>query len=103
MSKDWRTIFCFAAAGPGITAVFVAYQVITDSSPPPPPNIILDLVFMILCPLSFLTIPLIDIEIGSEGFYPLWAMVAVLNGLLYAVIGAAYVKSRKKRTESTTT
>jgi hypothetical protein len=97
MSKDWRTILGFAAVGFGVTAVFVAYQVLTDASPPPPPNMPVLTMFIILCPSSLLTIPLIDIEIGSEGFYPLWTVVALINTALYAVIGAAYVGLRKKR------
>jgi len=97
MSKEWRTILGFAALGLGITAVFVAYQVLTDSSPPRPPNTLMYLIFMILCPPSFLTIPLIDVEIGSEGFYPVWTIVALINAALYAVIGAAYVGLRRKR------
>jgi hypothetical protein len=102
MSKDWRTILGFAAVGLGITAVFVAYQVLTDSSPPRPPSTLMYLIFMILCPPSFLTIPLIDVEIGSEGFYPVWAIVALMNAALYAVIGAAYVGLRKKPGQSAT-
>ncbi|SRR5216683_6763294 len=102
MSKDWRTILGFTAVGLGITVAFVAYQVLTDSSPPPPPNIPLYLICMILCPPSFLTIPLIDVEIGSEGIYPLWTIVALINAALYAVIGAAYVGLRRKRDESAT-
>src|SRR6266849_8014944 len=97
MSKDWRTILGFTAVGLGITVAFVAYQVLTDSSPPPPPNIPLLLIFMVLCPPSFLTIPLIDVEIGSEGFYPLWSVVALMNAVLYAIVGAAYVGLRKRR------
>ena len=103
MSRDWRTNLRFLAAGFGITAVFLAYQVLTDSSPPLPPNILLYLIFMILCPPSFLTIPLIDVEIGSEDFSPLCAIVAVLNSALYAVIGAAYVRARKKQAEPSMT
>jgi hypothetical protein len=95
VGKDWRTILGFAALGLGITAVFVAYQVLTDSSPPPPPNIPLILVFMILCPPSFLTIPLIDVEIGSEGFYPVWTIVSLMNAALYAGMRAAYVLRKK--------
>jgi len=55
------------------------------------------LTFMVLCPPSFLTIPLMDVEIGSEGFYPLWSVVALMNAVLYAIIGAPYVGLRKKR------
>ena len=97
MSKDWRIILGFAAVGLGITAVFVAYQVLTDSSFPAPPNTLTYLICMILCPPSFLTIPLIDVEIGSEGFYPFWTIVALVNAALYAVIGPAYVALRRKR------
>ncbi len=97
MSKDWRAILRFAVVGLVVTAGSVAYQVLRDSSPPPPPNIPLLLTFMVLCPPSFLTIPLMDVEIGSEGFYPLWSVVALMNAVLYAIIGAAYVGLRKKR------
>jgi len=38
-----------------------------------------------------------DVEIGSEGFYPLWSVVALMNAVLYAIIAAAYVGLRKKR------
>jgi hypothetical protein len=102
MSKDWRTIVRFAFMGAAITAVCVAYQVLTDSSPPSPRDMPLLLIFMILCPGSFLTIPLIDIETGTGGFYVLWTFVALIDAALYALVGAAYVGLRKKPEGDTT-
>ena len=90
MRKDWRTTLGFAAVGLGITAAFVAYQVLM-ASPPRHPNIFLQLAFMILCAFSFLTISLIDVEIGAGEFYRIWTIVALMNASLYAGIRAAYV------------
>jgi len=50
---------------------------------------------MILCPPVVLTFPLLDVEIGTGGFYVLWMAVAFLNAGLYAVIGSTYVGMRK--------
>jgi len=96
MSKDWRAILGFATVGFGVTAVFAAYQVLTDSSPPPPLNMPVLFIFMILCPGSFLTVPLIDVETGTGGFYVIWTLVALIDAALYAVIGSGYVRMRKK-------
>jgi hypothetical protein len=52
---------------------------------------------MILCPPCLLTIPLIDVETGTSGFYIVWTVVAILNAALYAGIGSAYVRIREKR------
>jgi hypothetical protein len=57
---------------------------------------------MILCPPVLLTFPLLDVEIGTGGFYVLWMVVALLNAGLYAVIGGAYVGLRKKTDRSAT-
>jgi hypothetical protein len=52
---------------------------------------------MILCPPVLLTFPLFDVEIGTGGTYVLWMLAALLNAALYAMIGTAYVRLRKKR------
>lgn len=100
MSKDGFTIFRFAAVGFGIAALFVFLQVLMD---PLPPGNSLSLwvtgTFMILCPPSWLTIPLIDVETGTSGFYGMWVVLALLNAGLYAVVGSAYVRMRQKRGE----
>jgi len=101
MSKDWRTILRFAAAGFAITGTYVLYQVLTDSSPPPPPNMLVLTLFTILCPSCLLTVPPFDIEIGTPGFYPLWTIVAIINAMLYAIISAVYVGLRNKSQKGT--
>ena len=100
MSKDRYTIFRFAACGFGIAVVFVLLQVLMDSLPQG--STLSNLVFgigMILCPPSFLMIPLIDVETGTGGFYTTWVVLALLNAGLYAAIGSAYVRMRQKRGE----
>jgi hypothetical protein len=98
VSKDRYTIFRFAGGGFGIAVIFVILQVLMDSLPPG--TTLSNLVFgtcMILCPPSWLMIPLIDVETGTGGFYVIWVVLALLNAGLYAVIGTAYVGIRRKR------
>jgi hypothetical protein len=35
-------------------------------------------------------------EIGTPTFYALWALMALINAVLYAVIGATYIALRKR-------
>jgi hypothetical protein len=98
MSSDRHMTFRFTAAGFGIAVIFVILQVLADSFPPPAAlSNLLFAIFMIFCPPSLLTIPLIDVETGTDGFYVVWVVVALLNATLYAGIGSAYVGMRKKR------
>jgi len=83
--------------GLGIAVVFVGFQMLIEPSPWSRLNNILSVIFMTLCPPVLLTFPLLDVEIGTAGFYALWMVVALLNAAVYAVIGAKYVGSRKKR------
>jgi len=104
VSKDRSTILTFALVGLGITVVFIAFQMLmVEHSPWFTLNNILSAMFMIFCPPAVLTFPLLDVEIGSGGFYFLWMVVALLNAAVYAVIGTAYVRRRQKRAESTGT
>lgn len=102
MSKDRRMVFRFAAVGLGTPVVYVVYQMLTDRSPWSPLNNLLGGIFMILCPPVLLTIPLIDVESGTGGFYVVWMAVALLNAAIYGAIGSAYVRFRKKRGDSAT-
>ena len=100
MSKDRYTIFRFAAAGFGIAIILVTFQVLAVSFSFLPGMALNNLVFatcLILCPAFLLTIPLIDVETGTGGFYIGCMLVALLNAGLYAVIGSAYVRMRQKR------
>jgi len=96
MTRDRRVILQFAAIGFAVAAAIVVYSVLTDSSPPPPPNIPLLLAMIILCPPSLLGIACIDCEIGTGGFYFVWFFVAVFNFVLYGVVGAAYLRLRRR-------
>jgi hypothetical protein len=53
-----------------------------------------------LCPASLLCAPLFAwtfeaAEAGTPGFYVLWTIVALINAVLYALVGAAYVGLRR--------
>jgi hypothetical protein len=102
VSKDRSTTLRFAAAGFGIAVVFVSLQMLAEPSPLSPLNNILSAIFIILCPPVLLTFPLLDVKIGTGGFYLLWVVVALLNAGLYAVIGAAYVGLKRKTNRSAT-
>ena len=86
----------FAAIGFVITAVIWAYSELTDSSSPRPLNFPLWTAFVILCPPSLLSAPLIDVEPGSTGFTTLWLVIGFVNSVLYAVIGMVVGRFRWK-------
>jgi hypothetical protein len=101
VSKDRNTILRFAVVGFGIAVVFVSFRMLIGPiSPWSALSNILSAVFIILCPPILLTFPLLDVEIGTAGFYVVWIVVALLNAAVYAVIGAKYVGLRKKRESS---
>lgn len=87
-SKRRRLTISLAILGLAIAAVIWAYSELTDSSPPRPLNFPLWTVFMILCPPTFLSIPLIDVEPGSGDFAIMWLVIGLANSALYAAIGA---------------
>ena len=79
-----------------MAAVIWAYSELTDSSPPKPFNSTLWTAFMILCPPSVLSIPLIDVEPGSSDFATMWLVIGLVNSGLYAVIGKIVGRFRWK-------
>ena len=94
-----RRRYGWAITGLGITVLFVAYQHLIDFRVPAPPSTLgLTFFFTILCPPALLSIPIIDAEIGTRDFYILWAVIAVLNAMLYAIIGVLVTRLRKKLT-----
>ncbi len=86
--KRWRLILGFAVLGFAIGAIIWAYSELRDASPPQPGNPVLISIFMFLCPPSFLSFPLIDVEPGSRDFRILWFALALINSALYAAIAA---------------
>jgi hypothetical protein len=104
VSKDRSTILRFALVGLGIAVVFVSFRMLIGPlSPWSPLSNILSVMLIISCPPVLLTFPLLDVKIGTGGFYILWVVVALLNAAVYARIGAAYVRLREKREGSATT
>ena len=85
MSATASGIFRTAMFGFAITAIFVSYQLLTDVQSPLSRNSALMTVFVILCPPSLLSVA-IDPEVGTNGYYSLWAVIAVLNAGLYATV-----------------
>ena len=87
--------FRSAVLGFAVTAAFVSYQILTDPQMPIGRNPLLMLLFVILCPPSLLSL-LFGEEVGTNGFYILWAIIGVLNGVLYASARALISRRLKK-------
>lgn len=96
--KPWKRNLGFGSLGLAITLFFVVYQLLTDPTAAPPHrlNDSLIVLLFILCPPSLLSIPIIDAEVGTSGFYFLWSVIGLLNAALYAAIGAMIIGRRKK-------
>jgi hypothetical protein len=89
-----RIAMVCALAGMASTSALVAYQFLTHFTPFPRPLLVL---FVTLCPMSLLSITFIDIEPGTGTFYLAWAIIALLNSGLYALIGATVARRLAKR------
>jgi glycerol uptake facilitator-like aquaporin len=100
MAGNLHNKFRFAMLGFSITALFVAYQLVTDSVANAPRDSAMMIFFAVLCPPSLLLAPTIDPEIGSRSFYFLWIVIGMLNAALYGTI-AALISRRKKSADST--
>lgn len=94
--KRRRLTMALAAMGFAIAAVIWAYSELTDSSPPKPFNSHLWTAFMIFCPSSILSIPMIDVEPGSSDFAIMWLVIGLVNSGLYAVVGMIVGRFRWK-------
>lgn len=71
--------------GFAITAIFVSYQLLTDPQSPIHRDSSLMIGFIVLCPPSLLSIA-IDTQAGTNGFYVLWTVIALMNAGLYTAI-----------------
>jgi hypothetical protein len=83
MSGFGRRSFSAAMFGFAITAAFISYQLITDGQSPVPRDSAFMILFVVLCPPSLLSI-VFDPDVGSNGFYLLWTLIALMNAGLYA-------------------
>jgi hypothetical protein len=88
MKKNWKRNFRFGLLGLAIAFFFVVYQLGSDQWLPSPLNVSLMVLFMVLCPPSLLSIPIIDAEVGTSFFYVIWSIIGVLNAVLYMAIAA---------------
>ena len=86
MCNGWHFIVGFAAFGLVITAVIVTYKDSSSAFDAP-----VDALFVILCPPSLLCIPFNAAMKDNSQFYVVWSLIGLLNGWLYAAIGAAIV------------
>lgn len=93
--KRRRLTISLAVIGFVVAVVIWAYSELTDSSPPHF-NFLLWTAFIVLCPPSLLSAPLIDVEPGSAGFTAMWLVIGLVNSGLYAVIGMILGKFRWK-------
>lgn len=80
-------MFRSAVLGFAVTAAFVSYQLLTDTQSALSRSSALMLFFLVLCPPSILSV-VRDLEVGTNGFYVVWAVIGVLNGTLYAAVRA---------------
>ena len=58
------------------------------------------LLFIVLCPPSLLSVSVIDAEVGSNGFYFLWTVIALMNAGLYAgirILVSQWVQRRERQ------
>ena len=97
MAGNFHNNFRFAMLGLSITALFVVYQMLTE------PGVSRDHVvmigFVILCPPSLLSVPFVDIEVGTRAFYFMWTVIGLLNAAVYATV-SALIARRKKSADS---
>ena len=85
MNAIGRRHFTAAMFGFAITATFVSYQLLTDSQSIIQRDSVLMIVFVILCPPSLLSIASNPV-VGTNNYYFLWTMIALLNAGLYATV-----------------
>jgi len=91
-----RTHYRFAIVGLVMAAAFVVSQLATDPLSNAPAQELVRFAFIILCPPSLISIPIIDAEVGTSGFFFLWTIIAVLNALFYASVAAVVTRRLKK-------
>jgi hypothetical protein len=93
IEKGRRLTVSLALAGFLVAVVVWAYSELTDAGHV---NMPVWTVFVILCPPSLLTVPLIDVEPGSIDFAFVWFVVALLNAGLYVLVGKVIAHPWKK-------
>jgi hypothetical protein len=98
--KRWKTILSFAVLGLAVAALSYGYAAVHDYSKPMNGiDFALLATSMILCPPQLLFAFCIDCEvIGWNGFV-MYSVIAVLNVVLYALVGMLVIGLREKSAE----
>lgn len=91
MTTPGRSALGSAMFGFAITAIFLSYQLLTDSPSLISRNSALMIVLVILCPPSLLSIAT-DTEVGTNGYYLLWTAIALINAGFYAAARALFIR-----------
>jgi len=95
MNAPSRRLFGSAMLGFAITAIFVSYQLLTDTQSSISRSSTLMLVFVFLCPPSLLSVAL-DPDVGTNSFYVLWTVIALLNAGLFATVRALVTRRQQR-------
>jgi hypothetical protein len=94
LSKRQQLTIGLGSLGLVLAVMVWAYTEFAKSAGP-----LAGLVSVILCPPALLSIPLIDVEVGTPDYRIMWAVLAFMNSALYAVIGSVIGKLRWKPDE----
>jgi hypothetical protein len=103
--REWlKTISGFAVLGFAITACFYVFYSYHDYAKSPGPlDLVLYAANVILCPPILLFMWCIDCEYGTPaGIEVNLIMVGLLNAALYAMVGTALARRRKRKMFRTT-
>jgi hypothetical protein len=96
MSKDRRTILFFAVFGVAIACLFFAYfKVILPTHGSGGVGVFWAAI--LLCPGFLLFVWAATVELDVPSLAIVWLTTGLMNFVIYAGIGAAYVKLRKRR------
>ena len=89
LSKRQLLTITLAILGFVVAAALWGYSELAKSSTP-----LEGLIFAVLCPPSLLSIPLIDVEVGTSDYRVMWVVFAFMNSALYGGMGVLIAKSR---------
>jgi hypothetical protein len=104
MRERWKTISGFAVLGFAITSCFYVFNTYHNyPNTAGPLGLMLDVANVILCPPILLFMWCIDCEYGTPaGIEVNLIIVGLLNAALYAMVGTALARRRKRKMFRTT-
>lgn len=97
MPNSRKTVFGFALLGLAVTGVCYAFAALHDYSKPwTGLDSVVSLVSLIICPPQLIFAFCIDCEVIGWGGFVQYAVIGILNTVLYAAIGSVVASLRKK-------